>query len=205
MAAAILSLAGTIAAYPFLPATVPLHWDFAGRVDSWGPRWNMLWLGALPLATALLLRLLPRLDPRRASYERHARAYAIIGRLIVLALAAIAWVAILAALGLGLDVGVLVRLLLGLLFVGLGNFMGTLKPNYFVGIKTPWALADDEVWRLTHRRGALVFVALGALFILSLAIPAGRALEALVLASTLGGVAYLYLYSYLCWRRIRRA
>jgi len=200
--AAALSWAGTVAAYFFLPDTIPLHWNLSGQVDSWGPKWAALFLGALPLAVALLMRWLPRIDPKRESYARHAKTYEIMQVLIVLLLIAVMWITIAAALGVPLDIGVVVRVLVGLLFVGLGNFMSRLKRNYFVGIKTPWALADDEVWRRTHRRGGWVFVAMGAVFILSLAIPAGPVLGVVTGVSTIGGIAYIFLYSWLEWRRL---
>ncbi|MBL8967851.1 MAG: hypothetical protein JNG85_12665, partial [Spirochaetaceae bacterium] len=38
---------------------------------------------------------------------------------------------------------------------------------------------------------------------LSLAFPGGPILAVFILATTLGGVAYTFLYSYLAWRRIR--
>ena len=200
---AALTLAGTIVAYFYVPDRIPIHWSAGGEIDSWGPRVSILGFGALPLACVLMFRWLPLVDPRRESYARHAKTYEIIQKLIVIGLAALVWVSTAAALGLPLDTGAIVRVLVGALLMGLGNFMGRLKRNYFVGIKTPWALADDEVWRLTHRRGGLVFVAMGLVFLASLAIPQGPALEAIVSASTLGGVAYIFLYSYLAWRRVR--
>lgn len=203
IAMATLSLVGTIAVYFFLPEIIPLHWDFSGRIDDWGPRWSILILGALPLALALLMRWLPRIDPRRESYVRHARTYETIQFLVVLALVGLVWTTVAAALGSDLDTGAIVRGMVGLLFIGLGNFMGRLKRNYFVGIKTPWALADDEVWRRTHRRGGWVFVAMGTVFLLSLALPAGAILGIVTGVSTIGGIAYIFLYSWLQWRKVR--
>jgi len=201
--AAALSLAGAAVAYFFLPGTVPIHWNAAGEIDGYGGKGSVLLLGALPLALALGLRYLPLVDPRRENHRRHERAYDAMKRLLVPAFIALDWTMILVALGAPLDSATIGRAIIGLLFLGLGNFMGQLKRNYFIGIKTPWALADDEVWRLTHRRGAYVFVLMGAAYILSLAIPGGPLLAAFILAATLGGVAYIFLYSYLAWRRLR--
>ena len=50
-------------------------------------------------------------------------------------------------------------------FVVLGNYLGNLRPNYFVGIRTPWTLENPETWRATHRLGGrLMFF--GALILL---------------------------------------
>jgi uncharacterized membrane protein len=162
----------------------------------------MIWMGVMPLGMIALFRLLPLLDPRKEAYEKHAKAMAFIETSLVVFFIGIAWLVAAAALGLPIDIGDAVRVGIGLLFIVLGNFMGQLKRNYFVGIKTPWALADDEVWRRTHRRGAWVFVAAGILFVASAAVPDGPILAALFVIITLS-LVYLYAYSYLVWRKVK--
>lgn len=198
-----LSAAGIGLAYPHLPATIPLHWNFSGRVDGWGGKSNVLWMGILPLAMVALFRVLPRLDPRKEAYAKHGKAMAFMETALVVFFIGISWLVVASALGMQIDVGDTVRVGMGLLFITLGNFMGQLKRNYFVGIKTPWALADDEVWRRTHRRGAWVFVIDGILFVLSAALSDGPIL-AVLMGAFLLSVAYLFLYSYLAWRDVRR-
>lgn len=198
---AALSLAGTVAAYFFLPETIPTHWNFEGRIDAWSPRWSILALGSLPLALALLMRWLPRLDPRREAYARHAKTYEILQVLIILMLTGLVWVTVAAGLGMALDVSAAIRVLIGVLFLGIGNFMGRLKRNYFVGIRTPWTLADDEVWRKTHRRGAVVFIIIGACFLLSLAFRPGWTLGVVTVAPTILGIVYVFAYSWYVWKQ----
>lgn len=59
----------------------------------------------------------------------------------------------------------------GILFVLVGAVLGRIAPNPIVGIRTPWALADESVWRRTHhftgRLLALGGVALAAVASLS--------------------------------------
>lgn len=198
----LLSFLGTCVAFFFLPDAIPLHWNYAGKVDSWGPRWSIFFLGALPLAAALLLPLLPNIDPRKEAYERHAKTYGVIQLVTVLMLIAMVWVSIAAALNVPIDVGVVIRLVIGIAFIVLGNYMGRLKRNYFVGIKTPWALADDEVWRRTHRRGGWVFVAMGAFLLVSIILPPTPALVLLLALFIVGAVFYMYFYSWLQWREL---
>ncbi|NLJ47173.1 MAG: DUF1648 domain-containing protein [Treponema sp.] len=202
LAIAVLSLAGTGAAYFFLPDTIPMHWNFEGEVDSWGPRWSILILGCLPLGVALLMAWLPRIDPRRDAYEKHAKTYEILQVILVLVMTGLVWITVAAALGSTMDVSLAIRILIGILFIIMGNYLGRLKRNYFVGIKTPWALADDEVWRLTHRRGAVVFMIMGASFLLSLAFRPGWIVGAVTLVPTILGVSYVFLYSWQCWKRL---
>ena len=196
-----LSLAGIAAIYPRFPETVPVHWNFASVPDSWGPRWTILLMGALPLAVYLLMKLGPRFDPRKEAFLRHAAAYSVLTAVISLCFVPITWIVALASLGIPVDVGVLVRIVIGVLFVVIGNFLGKFRPNYFVGIRTPWTLTDPEVWRKTHRRGGWTFVAMGAAMLASVAVPHSALAAALVFASILGGVAYLFIYSYLEYRK----
>ncbi len=199
----LISLVGTGVAYFFLPERIPIHWNYTGAIDSWGPRWSILLLGALPLVMTFLLDKLPSIDPRREAYDRHRDSYGIIALVIVLMLIAFTWISVLATKNDSIDVGTVIRLVIGLSFVGLGNYMGRLKRNYFVGIKTPWALADDEVWRRTHRRGALVFVLMGIALLVSLVFSQSPCALAVLIAVPILGIIYIYVYSWMQWRTLR--
>jgi uncharacterized membrane protein len=200
----LLSLAGTVAAYFKLPPTIPLHWNGSGLVDAWGGKANILWLGALPLVLVVVLAVIPRIDPRRESWSRHAKAYTALKVLVVLTLVACSWITVAAGLGATVDVGALVRVFVAILFVGLGNYVGMIRPNYFFGIRTPWTLANEEVWRLTHRRGAVVFIILGLAYAASLLIPPGPALEVFAIAAPVGASVYVCAYSWWLWRKLGR-
>lgn len=204
LALSLLSLAGTAAAYFFLPETIPLHWNAMGDIDSWGPRLNVFWMGALPLLILALLHYLPALDPRRDSYAKHEKAYGAFKAVTILFLVAVAWIDVAVSLGARLDVSALVRLGTGILFIVLGNYLGQIRPNYFVGIKTPWTPANGEVWRRTHRRGGYVFIAMGLVFIASLALPPGTILVAVDFGAVFAGIGYLVAYSYVEFRRVTK-
>jgi uncharacterized membrane protein len=195
----VLSVAGIGLVYFRLPETIPVHWGFSGQADGWGGRANIIWMGLMPLAMIVLFRLLPRFDPRKDAYVKHAKALAFIETALVVFFIGISWLVVVSSLGFPIEVGDTVRIGIGLLFVILGNFMGQLKRNYFVGIKTPWTLADDEVWRRTHRRGGWVFVVDGLLFVASAALPDGPLLVGLMVAFILS-ILYLLAYSYFIWR-----
>jgi uncharacterized membrane protein len=199
IAFSVLSVAGIALLYSRLPQTIPIHWGISGVVDGWGPRANIIWMALLPLGMVALFRLLPRLDPRREAYVKHAKALAFMETAMVFFFAGISWLIVATSLGFPIDVGDTIRIGIGLLFVVLGNFMGQLKRNYFVGIKTPWTLADDEVWRRTHRRGGWVFVVDGILFIVSAALPDGLVLSIIMVFFILSMV-YPFIYSYRIWR-----
>jgi uncharacterized membrane protein len=53
--------------------------------------------------------------------------------------------------------------LIGALFAMLGNYFQTVRPNYFIGIRTPWTLENEQVWKNTHRLGGRLWIVGGFL------------------------------------------
>jgi uncharacterized membrane protein len=84
----------------------------------------------------------------------------------------------------------------------IGNFLSRIEPNWFIGIRTPWTLSSDRVWRQTHRAGGWMLVVGGALIVLTVFVPQGAALPILIV--TIGVVAVVpVVWSYLLWKRER--
>jgi uncharacterized membrane protein len=158
------TLAFGIYLYPQLPDKIPTHWNFQGEVDGWsGKAFGVFFFPLLNLILYPLMILLPRIDPRRQNYIYFSRAYAVIRVTLHFFFAIIYVISLLAALGYPLEISFIVKFFVSLLFVVLGNYMGKIKHNYFVGIKTPWTLANEEVWYKTHRLAAPLWVAAGIL------------------------------------------
>jgi uncharacterized membrane protein len=192
-----------LGALPFLPAQVPIHWNAAGQVDGYGgPLTAALLPAAIGTAVALLTPLLPRLDPRGKSYAAFGDTYALIMNALMLFFVALQLITLGFALGLPLDVARLLMAGVGLLLAVIGNELGRVQPNYFVGIRTPWTLADPEVWRRTHRVGGRLFVGLGVLITLTALLLPPQAAAPVVLVGTLGLTAFVFAYSWWQWRQL---
>jgi uncharacterized membrane protein len=88
----------------------------------------------------------------------------------------------------------------GVLLIVIGNLLPRARPNWFVGIRTPWTLSSDRVWEKTHRFGGHVFVAGGILIVLAALVTAQWAQVILVAVVTVS-VASVLIYSYLEWKR----
>ena len=122
----------------------------------------------LALGLYLLMLLLQLIDPRRDNYTRFAGAYRLIRWGLVILMGALYTVTVGVALGYNLNVSLFVKGSIALLLTLIGNIMGQVKFNYFVGIKTPWTLASEEVWRRTHRLASWLWV-VGGLICFALA------------------------------------
>jgi len=191
-------LAFAVWAYPQLPELMPSHWNLRGEVDDYvGKAWGAFFFPALIAGIYLGMLLLPLADPRRNNYGRFTGVYTWFRWLLVLFFSAVYLVTILYALGFPMDVGRVIQVGISLLFLLLGNFLGQVRHNYFVGVRTPWTLADEEVWAKTHRFTGRLFVLAGLAGLVTVfGAPRSLAFAVTVggiLAAALAGTIYSYL------------
>lgn len=189
------------AAWHTAPDRIPMHWNLAGHVDRYGGRFEgLLAIPLLALAIYGLMILLPRLDPGRANYAAFGPAYSTLRLLLLVVMAALYGLVHLWMRGVHAPIGVWVPLIVGALFIVIGNLLGKVRPNWFVGIRTPWTLSSKVAWTGTHRAGRWVFIFMGALMMLCAALPAGWFIWTMAGAGVTG-VLGLVVYSYVLWRR----
>lgn len=155
------SFIGQLIIYPRLPEQVPVHWNANNEIDGWAGKGAALLMGLLPLLMLLLFIVIPKIDPKRENYEKHAGVYQMFAVLMTVFMGGVSWMVPLGGLGIEIPVGLMLNLLLGLIFVLLGNQMPRIRFNYTFGIRTPWTLASESVWKKTHRVCGFVFVLSG--------------------------------------------
>ncbi|MFT9498081.1 SdpI family protein [Anaerosolibacter sp.] len=199
----LLSAIGTIFVYQQLPSMVPGHWNLNGEVDRYNSKEFVFFTALLPLGLYILMVFLPNLDPKKASYLKHEKAYAMVQTSIVIFLIAIHWLIIIMALGYDVNIGRVIRVGLGLLFVIMGNYMSQIRHNYFFGIKNPWTLASEEVWTKTHRLGGYGFVLSGIIAFLSAFLQDPAAFK-MMMIGTFGPLIGVNIYSYLLYQKVKK-
>jgi len=186
--------------WPWAPDRIAVRWDLQGEVTRYGGKAEgLLLLPALALLVYLFLLVLPRIDPGRANYQRFAGPYNMI-RFSLLSLIAIAYGVVHVWIrGYPIDVAAAGLLLVGVMLVIFGVVMDKIRPNWSVGIRTPWTLTSQESWARTHRVGGWLFIVMG-LWTLLLAVE--RTAWALAVWVIMFGatVVVLFAYSYLVWR-----
>jgi len=202
LAVLVADLAFGLWALPRLPERVPIHWNLAGEADRFGAAWpHAVLLPFVGLACWALVLLFPLVDPLRKNYARFPGTLKLVRWLLPLMGVAVHVVVTLSGLGLPLDHGATVRAILAVFFVVLGNSMAKLRHNWFVGIRTPWTIASEEVWTRTHRLAAPIWVAGGLVQLVGAFLP-GTAGEAAIGASLAAMVLVPIGYSYLAFRKL---
>lgn len=189
-------------AYPQLPEIIAVHWNFAGQVDGYGGKfWGVFFLPTLITGLWALLSVLPTTDPLKANIAKFRPTYNLTVLMIMLVLVSIAKLALLWNLGYRFPFTLILLGLLNVLSLGLGALLPRMKRNYFMGIRTPWTLASDEVWDATHELSGKLFVSAGIVGLLSLL--AGSAIATWVtLGVQLGVAAWAVVFSYVRHRRL---
>jgi uncharacterized membrane protein len=197
------ALAVSIWAYPRLPATVPTHWNLRGEVDGYSSRLMAVALmpGVILIMTGIFL-VLPRIDPRGANYAKFLDTYWLLMNGLLAFMVALHVVFIAKGLGAAVNITRVVTIGGGLMFVLLGNYLGRVQSNWFLGIRTPWTLSSETVWRKTHRTAAWLFVTGGiVVVIVGLLRPVGYLPLLAVMAAIVAGIPIVQ--SYVLWRRER--
>lgn len=154
--------------YKNFPETVPIHWDINGNVDGWGSALTGAFL--IPAITALMyivLLLVPFIDPKKERYTEFEKPYHIFKNMIVLFVTAIHFMAGAYGLGYNIPMDRVILVLVGMLFLVIGNYMGKIKRNWMIGIRTPWSLSNEDVWNKSNRLGGKMFVVGGLIFIIN--------------------------------------
>ncbi len=188
--------------YSVFPETVPMHWNVYGQADNWGSRLAGAIIGpAIVTGMYLLFLIIPLIDPKKEKYEQFKKPFLLIRLLIMLVMLGVYLIASLNGLGYNLRVEVWVPALIGLMFVLMGNYLGKIKPNWFMGIRTPWTLSNDEVWNKTHRLGGKLFMLLGLFLLFSPLLP-GQFIFLGMIVLVIALALITTIYSYVLFRKL---
>lgn len=187
--------------YAQMPERVPTHWNYQGVADGFMSKpWGPFFMPLMMVGLLVFFNVVRAVSPKSASIEAFGRVYSILVSALFAFFFVLTVAATLAGTGAPVNMSKVVMISVGALFVVLGNFMGKVTRNYFIGIRTPWTLEDEEVWHRTHRLGGKVFVVAGLATILVVLLD----LAVLALPIVLAMAAVPVIYSYLVHRRLSR-
>jgi len=190
--------------YSVSPDQVPMHWNAYGEIDRYGSKLEGSTMGpAILLGLYLLFLVIPLLDPKKEKYEQFIGVYKMFRLMIMLLLFAIFTIASLSGIGYDIKVGIWIPFLIGIMFMFMGNYFGKIKPNWFMGIRTPWTLSSDEVWYKTHRLGGKLFMLMGLFFMLTPLWPPKSLVWTLIVPAVVAALVPI-VYSYIIFNKLKK-
>ena len=177
-----------------LPKQIAIHWGIGGEADGWSsPLFAVLFLPIFLFIMNFVCLFITSKDKKNKNQNKKAMnlifwimpALSVYVNGIIYAM----------AFGLELNFMAIVCILLGVLFIAIGNFMPKVTQNHTYGIKIKWTLANEENWNATHRFSGKVYFATGCVFLLCAFLPEAFFVGVMIL-TMLVAVVLPVIYSY---------
>ena len=187
-----------------LPIEVPIHFGIAGNADNWSTKLFLLFIPcSLGFGIYILMLIMPYIDPKKKIYQMGEKYYLM--RLLTTIFISALSIFILNKSNSGSmkNPTMLIALIGGFIAI-MGNYFQTVKPNYFLGIRTPWTLEDEQVWKNTHRMAGRIWMVSGILIvILSFLIKSNSSMILIFLFITIIISIIPIIYSYTEFKKLK--
>ena len=167
----VVSLLLSLTVFSSLPEQIPAHWNVHGTVDRFAPKLTVFIFPGIIFLITILFQFMRRTDPNSDNYDKFQREYHRYTFVIGLVFFAVQIMTIAAAFRMDFNVNLIFCLGIGSLFIFIGNLLPKTKHNYFIGIRTPWTLADEQNWFRTHRLAGKIWVLVGLIVALTALAP----------------------------------
>ncbi|NLT94952.1 MAG: SdpI family protein [Clostridia bacterium] len=202
----IIQLIAAIIIYPYMPDQVPTHWNMRGEIDDYSSKeFGTFFLPLMNIGLYVLFLALPHLDPKKANYDKFHGSYRLIRFATHIFFTFMFFITAAVSLGYSVDVGLWISVGVALLFIVMGNIMGRVRHNYFVGFRYPWTLANEEVWRKTHRFGSKAMVIGGVLALVGVVLTQDTARFIVLMVGLFIPTIITTVYSYLVFKNIEKS
>ena len=199
----VLQAIAAIIAWQYMPDLLPTNWNAAGEINRYAGRWILFLPAAITIFITILLYFVPKIEPKGKNIERSGKGYPAIMIILAILMSVVLAITIFAGLGYNVPVHLIIPVLVGIMFIIIGNFLPQAKQNYVYGIRLSWTLANEEVWAKTHRLGGKIFVIMGLLWIGGAFLPVPWNFI-VPLTGLFIGLFYLGLYAYLEYKKLEK-
>jgi len=186
-----------------LPDKVPVHWNIKGEVDRYGSSTELILMALLPLFVYLIFLIVPKIDPKKKLHKmgnkfQHLKIW------FMIIMSMLSLYILYSAMHQSLVVPNYLFLIIGFLFIMLGNYFKTIQPNYFIGIRTPWTLENETVWKETHQFAGKMWFAGGILVVLASLILSKQVMTYVFITFVAIITIITVLYSYFKFEEIKK-
>ncbi|SFK95294.1 Uncharacterized membrane protein [Paenibacillus sp. 1_12] len=193
---------GALLLYNQLPETMATHFDINNEVNGTMSRGMLIVMLFLLGLIPVIIRVSRFVDPKRANYEQFSKAFEVSRVGVTILLTVVGWMIIAYNLGSHVDMAKVAMFVVGLFFAIMGNYFTQVKPNYMFGIRTPWTLANEEIWRKTHRLAGPLMMIGGVISVISSFLSGSIAVIVFIIAIVAASIIPVF-YSYMLYTRNR--
>jgi len=198
----LLTLVTAVYIYPLLPDQVPTHWNAAGEVDNYGSKlFHVLMFPSIIILIYALFEVIPRIEVFRKNIRAFMKHFFVMKVSILAFMCYIFVLTTLPNFGYSINFNIWLMPAVGLLMVVIGYLIKFAKRNFFVGLRTPWTLASDAVWKKTHDIGSKLFMAIGVWIALSGLVFPPKYVMWSIMVPVFGVVIWTFVYSYLLYKK----
>ena len=175
-----------LAVYNKLPAEVPMHWNIHGEIDRYGSRNELFLIAGINVFLGVFMSAVAKIDPKQKNYTKFRETYDWMVIWTLGFMTVLMGVVLTETMQPGtINISKVACIMVGILFIVLGNMMPKVKQNFFTGVKTPWALSSEAVWNKTQRLGGKSMVLGGVLILLSGFLSNGKATVFLIILTAI--------------------
>lgn len=186
--------------YSLVPDQMASHWSSKGEVNGYMSKfWGLFLLPFILLGLYFIFIIIPKIDPLRENIEKFRKQYNILIFLILLFLFYVYLLTLFWNIGMIFNMNLVLSPAIGIFFYCIGSLIENIKMNWFIGIRTPWTLSSENVWRKTHKLGGRLFKISGIIILFGIFFK-----EYMVLFTMIPAIAssvYSIIYSYLEYRK----
>lgn len=196
----LLMVIANIIFYGYLPANIPIHWNIYGQIDSYMAKNIGIWLmPIISIVMVIFFKYIPSFDPKKSKYKLFQKEWNIMQTAILGFLVYMHFLMLYFAVYPGANFMNIFFVGFGTFFVLIGNYMSKIRQNYFIGVRTPWTLDNEDNWNKTHRYASWCFVITGIITIIEafvLWLPA-----VIIFSSIIISAIFPILYSFLLYKK----
>ena len=183
-----------------LPEKLPTHWGFSGEVDGWSSKpFAVFFIPLFMLAIHFICTVCTSIDPK--NHGLNSKIFTLVLWICPVLSVVCMTASFTEAFGKNVRVELIVPLVMGILFLIIGNYLPKCKQNYTIGIKIPWTLNDEDNWNKTHRFAGVVWM------VCAIVIIVGAFFKAVAAFTTFIPIAVMafapMIYSYIYYRKHR--
>ena len=187
-----------------LPEKVPMHWNIKGEVDRYGEKIELIIIPILlPLLIYIIFLVVPKIDPKN-KLNKMGNKLQTIKFLLTTFMSILALFIIYTAKNESFANPNYIVLLIGVLYIIFGNYFKTIKANYFIGIRTPWTLESETVWKKTHQLGGKMWF-VGGIIVVITSLILGKETNFTIFLLITGIIAVIpIVYSYITFKNEKK-